>query len=105
MRQYLDNYKTFVSVLYLFLVFISVDGNNDLSDSPNWDKIFSLRSDEDWRHIWHSEKHKRCYQDLVDHMEWVCDKDIYKLRKKRDLIEVETFTNGPFLVPKEANNM
>ncbi|CAG2165757.1 unnamed protein product [Oppiella nova] len=100
-----QNFKTYEASHQMDNVKTFVDGNNDLSDSSNWNKIFSLRSDEDWRHIWHSEKHKRCYQDLIDHMEWVCDKDIYKLRKKRDLIEVETFTNGPFLLPKEANNM
>ncbi|XP_054164647.1 probable insulin-like peptide 7 [Oppia nitens] len=82
-----------------------VDGNTDLSDTSDLNKIFSLRSDDDWRQLWHSEKHKRCYQDLINHMEWVCDKDIYKLRRKRDLIEVETFTNEPFLSAKEATNM
>jgi len=66
---------------------ISVNANTDLSDPSNWDTIFSSRNDDDWRQLWHTEKHRRCYQDLLVHMEWVCDKDIYKLRNKRDIIE------------------
>lgn len=48
-----------------------------------WDDIFHSRSDEDWRMLWHKEKHRRCQHQLVSHMELVCDKDIYKLARKR----------------------
>ena len=96
MRQTICFYKIFSSLLNVFLLIslslitsriLWVEANDDMKDDQNWNTIFTLRSDDDWRQLWHSEKHKRCYQDLVNHMEWVCDKDIYKIRSKRHLIE------------------
>ena len=92
MKQKFYFYQTFasfvcvlqlISILFISLKTCSVFANNDMKESSNWNTIFSLRSDDDWRQLWHTEKHKRCYQDLVDHMEWVCDKDIYKLKHQK----------------------
>lgn len=89
MRQKFCYNKKFASILFVFisLKISFVVANDDMKEDHNWNNIFTLRTDDDWRQLWHTEKHKRCYQDLVDHMEWVCDKDIYKLRSKRHLIE------------------
>jgi len=88
------NFNNYLSYFLLLCYLITVlhgnqlsNTNSDLSDSIDWDQIFSLRNDDDWKQLWHKEKHRRCYQELLVHMEWVCDKDIYKVRRKRDLIE------------------
>ncbi len=95
MRQKL-NFSNYLSSFLLFCYLINVlllygsqlsNANSDLSDSTDWNQIFSLRNDDDWKQLWHKEKHRRCYQQLILHMEWVCDKDIYKVRRKRNLIE------------------
>jgi len=52
-----------------------------------WDDIFQQRTDDDWRKLWHKEYHRRCQHQLLSHMDLVCEKDIYKLvRKKREII-------------------
>lgn len=61
---------------------------NPLDDDDNrslqeWEEIFHSRSADDWRNLWHHERHRRCRHDLVAHMEFVCDKDIYKLNRRR----------------------
>lgn len=60
---------------------------DDGHSMQKWDEIFHLRSEDDWRQLWHREKHRRCQQELLVHMELVCQKDIYKIerRKKRFL--------------------
>jgi hypothetical protein len=92
MRQKYNSNNYFLLFCYLITILLLYgselsNANSDLSDSTNWDQIFSLRNKDDWKQLWHKEKHRRCYQELLVHMEWVCDKDIYKLRRKRDLIE------------------
>ncbi|RWS27452.1 putative insulin-like peptide 7 [Leptotrombidium deliense] len=53
-------------------------------DADVWNDVFNERSDKEWKDVWHSEKHRRCYQDLESHMKWVCLKDIYKVRSRRN---------------------
>lgn len=48
------------------------------------------RNDDDWARVWHVERHRRCYHELLSHMNWVCEKDIYKMRRrKRDAPSLE----------------
>lgn len=66
-----------------------IAGTNGGKPLSEWDDIFQQRTDDDWRVLWHKEKHRRCQHQLLSHMELVCEKDIYKLarrkRKKRDI--------------------
>lgn len=48
-----------------------------------WEDIFSERSAEEWRALWHVERHRRCFQELEAHMRWVCQKDIYKVASSK----------------------
>lgn len=67
-------------------LFASITGGDhaEASNADIWDEIFNLRNDEEWRALWHVERHRRCFQELENHMKWVCDKDIYKVAKKRN---------------------
>jgi hypothetical protein len=44
----------------------------------------SRRSDEDWLHAWHHERHTRCQETLLRHLYWACEKDIYRLSRRND---------------------
>ena len=114
---------TFSSLIKLKPVFANT--SNEIAEpTVDWDNVFNLRNDEDWRSAWHTEKHRRCYQYLLVHMEWVCEKDIYKLKRKRrndeegnhfmyfhlisSLILVDSDdvpSNGPFIPAKKAHSM
>nr|XP_027200571.1 uncharacterized protein DDB_G0292186-like [Dermatophagoides pteronyssinus] len=59
------------------------DDDNNNRSLQEWEEIFHSRSADDWRNLWHHERHRRCRHDLVAHMEFVCDKDIYKLNRRR----------------------
>ncbi|KAI1299390.1 putative insulin-like peptide 7 [Halotydeus destructor] len=90
----------------------SGQGDDAASDitADIWDEIFQLRSDDEWRNLWHVEKHRRCYQDLENHMRWVCDKDIYKMNKKQSRDHRQVKRNheqlaGPFLTKEEAYSL
>lgn len=61
-----------------------------------WEELFGLRSEDDWRQAWHDEKHRRCNHQLVAHMELVCDKDIYKLSRKRKRRSISKDIEYPF---------
>jgi len=80
-----------VVVVALFLmsrcVMCSTDAVAETSPSDIWDEIFNVRNDDEWRQLWHVERHRRCYQDLENHMRWVCDKDIYKVNAKKSTPE------------------
>lgn len=76
-----------------------ITGSNGGKTLAEWDDIFQQRTDGDWRDLWHKERHRRCQHQLLSHMEVVCEKDIYKLarrrRKKRDLAGSEGSELGP----------
>jgi hypothetical protein len=40
------------------------------------------RNEDEWKSAWHLEKHVRCRDQLLGHMDWACQKDIYRLDKK-----------------------
>lgn len=61
-----------------------------------WEELFGMRSEDDWRQAWHDEKHRRCNHQLVAHMELVCDKDIYKLQRRRKKRSISTDIEYPF---------
>lgn len=66
-----------------------------------WDDIFHSRSADDWRQLWHRERHRRCRHDLLAHMELVCQKDIYKLnrrRKKRTNVNDDFYQHGIYII-------
>ena len=58
-------------------------GPADEKSLNEWDDIFNQRADDDWRVVWHKEKHRRCQHQLLTHMELVCEKDIYKTARRR----------------------
>lgn len=58
-------------------------GANDHRSLEEWREVFNTRSEDDWRMLWHKEKHRRCQHQLITHMELVCEKDIYKLARKK----------------------
>src|SRR5688572_14337546 len=88
---------TFLQII-AFLAFACIGRADQSAEQANaaeiWDEIFTQRNDDEWRQLWHVEKHRRCYQDLENHMKWVCEKDIYKINKKRDG-ELIRFENCP----------
>ncbi|CAL8120380.1 unnamed protein product [Orchesella dallaii] len=45
-------------------------------------KMFKLRNENQWKSLWHQEKHVRCRDQLLTHMDWACQKDIYRLEKR-----------------------
>lgn len=75
------------------------------ADGPDWNEIFTNRNDDDWARVWHVERHRRCYHELLSHMNWVCEKDIYKMRRrKRDApsLEKDADLADVFLKPETA---
>lgn len=42
------------------------------------------RTYADWARIWHQESHSRCREKLVRHLDWACEKDIYKLTRRNN---------------------
>nr|CAD7202890.1 unnamed protein product [Timema douglasi] len=46
--------------------------------SPN------ARSDAEWENVWHNERHTRCRANLLKHLYWACEKDIYRLSRRND---------------------
>ncbi|XP_074594980.1 insulin-like peptide 7 [Brevipalpus obovatus] len=80
------------------------------TDLTAWENIFNTRSDDDWRAVWHSERHRRCYQELENHMIWVCRKDIYKVKKseKENIRPVRSSDNqleNAFVSREDAYNI
>ncbi|KAH8031736.1 hypothetical protein MRX96_027863 [Rhipicephalus microplus] len=73
-------------------------------EAPDWNEIFSNRNDDDWARVWHVERHRRCYHELLSHMSWVCEKDIYKMRRrKRDApLDKDADLAEVFLKPEAA---
>lgn len=78
-----------IMVLLLTVAVLGVVWCQEPERTPEeWREVFAARTEDDWRNLWHQEKHRRCQQQLVAHMELVCEKDIYKLtRRKRSLLE------------------
>ncbi|GFV57793.1 hypothetical protein TNCV_3071721 [Trichonephila clavipes] len=70
----------------------------EMEIDPVWENIFKARSDDDWRTVWHTERHRRCYHDLLVHMDWVCQKDIYAVKRKKKIAAV------PFLCVNATEN-
>ncbi|GBM28264.1 putative insulin-like peptide 7 [Araneus ventricosus] len=68
----------------------------EMEIDPVWENIFKARSDDDWRTVWHTERHRRCYHDLLIHMDWVCQKDIYAVKRKKKISE-------PFMDDQQAH--
>ncbi|XP_015785150.1 probable insulin-like peptide 7 [Tetranychus urticae] len=85
------NWLSFMAFQVLFCYLSPFPTIISLSTSPNdlttWENIFQDRSDDEWRALWHTERHRRCYQELESHMKWVCNKDIYKVKKSDSEIE------------------
>ncbi|XP_035222632.1 probable insulin-like peptide 7 isoform X2 [Stegodyphus dumicola] len=79
----------------LCLIWLTIAAEVDVD--PAWENIFKARSDEDWRSVWHTERHRRCYHDLLVHMDWVCQKDIYAVRRKKR-------STDPFLDDQKAHS-
>ncbi|XP_053209902.1 probable insulin-like peptide 7 [Panonychus citri] len=79
------NWLTFMAFQLIFCYLSPFPTILSLSTSPSdlttWETVFQDRSDDDWRALWHTERHRRCYQELESHMRWVCNKDIYKVKK------------------------
>lgn len=42
------------------------------------------RTYADWARIWHQETHSKCREKLVRHLDWACEKDIYKLTRRNN---------------------
>lgn len=40
------------------------------------------RTPSDWQAVWHDERHRRCYNDLLSHMNLACRHDIYRVAKR-----------------------
>ncbi|XP_054718641.1 probable insulin-like peptide 7 [Uloborus diversus] len=78
----------------LCVVWLTIAAEIDVD--PGWENIFRSRNADDWRSVWFTERHRRCYNDLVRHMDWACDKDIYAVRKKKRELE-------PFLEDQKAH--
>lgn len=54
-------------------------------DSANCPKHkCNCRTYADWARIWHQETHSRCREKLVRHLDWACEKDIYKLTRRNN---------------------
>nr|CAD7404174.1 unnamed protein product [Timema cristinae] len=41
-------------------------------------------SDAEWENVWHNERHTRCRANLLKHLYWACEKDIYRLSRRND---------------------
>ncbi|XP_057661223.1 probable insulin-like peptide 7 [Diorhabda carinulata] len=71
-----------VSTIAAICVFIDItDGaalENDL------EAVFRQRTHSDWTNAWHQEKFSRCRDTLVKHLYWACEKDIYRITRRRD---------------------
>ncbi|XP_044743141.1 probable insulin-like peptide 7 [Chrysoperla carnea] len=46
------------------------------------EKKFRDRSESEWKNLWHDERHAKCRHELVRHMYWACEKDIYRLVRR-----------------------
>ncbi|XP_021954161.1 probable insulin-like peptide 7 [Folsomia candida] len=71
---------TLTSLALLSLVVLS--WGHSMERETELQKIFQLRNEDEWKTAWHSEKHSRCRDQLLIHMDWACQKDIYRLDKK-----------------------
>ncbi|XP_074662659.1 insulin-like peptide 7 [Tubulanus polymorphus] len=45
------------------------------------EKEFLGRSSAEWQTRWHSDCHRRCRQELVEHIRIACEKDIYRVTR------------------------
>lgn len=49
-----------------------------------------FRTESDWQQHWHHESYSKCRNNLVRHLYWACEKDIYKMtRRSRDYTVAE----------------
>nr|CAD7575458.1 unnamed protein product [Timema californicum] len=49
------------------------------------DRVQQVRgSDAEWENVWHNERHTRCRANLLKHLYWACEKDIYRLSRRND---------------------
>nr|CAD7459904.1 unnamed protein product [Timema tahoe] len=75
----------------------------DLSDSIATDQEleerFKGRSDAEWENVWHNERHTRCRANLLKHLYWACEKDIYRLSRRNDQ---HNHVGSPFVSVVEA---
>lgn len=62
--------------------------------------VIIYRNEGEWKTAWHSEKHSRCRDQLLTHMDWACQKDIYRLDKK-----LEPDPLGVFIRKSVANTV
>lgn len=90
----------------------TVPGEGDIT---GWEDVFRTRDEDDWRRVWHGERHRRCFSDLLSHMDWVCEKDIYKAKEplrlyqhqKRSIPDavMEGQAGGDVLLPGDARKV
>ncbi|CAG7830054.1 unnamed protein product [Allacma fusca] len=73
---------------------------NSVDREAELQNIFQLRNEDEWKTAWHSEKHIRCRDQLLTHMDWACQKDIYRLDKRGEPNPI-----GVFLRKSRANSV
>lgn len=44
------------------------------------------RSKSEWEEAWHRERYSRCRETLLRHLYWACEKDIYRLTRRTDIL-------------------
>ncbi|KAK7872575.1 hypothetical protein R5R35_013801 [Gryllus longicercus] len=69
---------TLLLPLLLLLAASAAQARRDGGGVSPLEEVFRLRSEADWRAVWHVESHARCRQRLQRHMALVCAKDIYR---------------------------
>lgn len=52
------------------------------SNQQDLDQVFHQRTDTEWRQNWHQETYSKCRNNLVRHLFWACEKDIYKMERR-----------------------
>ncbi|CAM1318297.1 Uncharacterised protein g6917 [Pycnogonum litorale] len=104
-------------LLLLFVLLTLINNNIVYSKPSSLHDLFLSRTNGDWQDAWHKERIKRCYEDLIDHMEWACRKDIYRFVRRTDpsvagiknpFINAEKSSDEDkhrFLSPQEASNI
>ncbi|XP_023016976.1 insulin-like peptide 7 [Leptinotarsa decemlineata] len=65
-------------------VCVLIDVSDGMRSENDLELVFKERTHSDWRNAWHQEKHSRCRGDLVKHLFWACEKDIYRLTRRSD---------------------
>lgn len=77
---------------YLYLVIFSVD----LICALPLETMFTQRSQTDWERIWHHESHSKCRDNLIKHLHWACEKDIYRLSRRNTINDDSVITEKRF---------